>query len=398
MNSIKELYRIGYGPSSSHTMALARAAKNFLAKNLNAFSFRAYLGGSLALTGKGHLTDIAIMESFKPKKVEIVWQPDKILNNHANGFRFEALNGNGDVIAYVSDCSVGGGALQSDGEMDEVYKLKSLTSIIKFCNRYDLSLWEFVKKRENDDFWDYLGEVWATMYRSIDNGLSTKGVLPGGLQLKRRAADIKRKSISLRRELKAQAQLASYAYAVAEENAGGGIIVAAPTCGSCGILPAVLRYFNRVFFCVKEEIINALATAGLIGNLAKHNASISGAVAGCQAEVGVACAMAAAAAAQMLGGSIEQIEYAAEMGLEHHFGLTCDPVKGLVQIPCIERNAHAAERAFYCANFALLSDGKHRISYDDALSVMMETGINLSSQYKETSIGGLATIYHQNSE
>lgn len=393
MKSLKELYRIGHGPSSSHTMATSRAAEIFNNENPDAATFRVTLSGSLASTGKGHFTDKAIEKSFSPKSVEIIWKPELNIDNHPNGFMLEALNAEGKILNKKTDRSVGGGALASDGESPEIYHINSMSKIIRYCNSKNISLWQYVEEAEGKDIWHFLIEIWACMKLAITNGLKTEGELPGGLKLKRRAAGMKRKSITLNQGLKYQGLLGAYAYAAAEENASGGLIATAPTCGSCGILPSVLKLTISEFDCEPKEILYGLATAGLFGNIAKTNASISGAVAGCQAEVGVACAMAAAAAAQLMGGTIEQIEYAAEMGLEHHLGLTCDPVMGLVQIPCIERNAHGAVRAVNCANFALLSDGKHRISYDDVVKVLKETGTNLLSKYRETSTGGLATVY-----
>lgn len=395
MKSIRELYRTGHGPSSSHTMGPARAAKNFKNKNPNAASFKVILSGSLALTGKGHFTDRAIIDTFAPCPVEIIWQPNKIIANHPNGFTMEAFDSNGFSIDSITDASTGGGALMSDGESGSIYKHKNLREIMDYCHKNNMQYWQYVEEVEGKEIWEYLKEAMMTMRESIVTGLKATGMLPGPLKLPRKAGTFKNKSLTLNKDFGPQALTAAYAYAVAEVNASGGVVVTAPTCGSCGILPAIFATFYKNYNAETDDLLHAMATAGLFGNIAKHNGSISGAVAGCQAEVGVACAMAAAAAAQLMGGSLEQIEYAAEMGLEHHLGLTCDPVLGLVQIPCIERNAHAALRAMNCANFALLSDGRHRISYDDIVKVLIETGTNLSSIYKETSMGGLATVYHE---
>lgn len=394
MKSIRELYRVGHGPSSSHTMGPARAALNFKAKNPNACSFKVVLSGSLALTGKGHFTDQAIIETFAPQKVDIIWQPNKTIANHPNGFSIEAFDSNGFKIDEATDASTGGGALMSDGDSGFVYSLKTMSEIVRYCKSKNLEYWQYVEEAEGKDIWIFLDMIIKTMRDSIVRGLKNTGVIPGPLKLQRKASIFRHKSLSLNRDFSAQALTAAYAYAVAEENASGGIVVTAPTCGSCGIVPAIIATFYKRFDSEVEDLLHALATAALFGNIAKHNGSISGAVAGCQAEVGVACAMAAAAAAQLMGGSLDQIEYAAEMGLEHHLGLTCDPVMGLVQIPCIERNAHAALRSLNCANFALLSEGRNKISYDDIVTVLIETGINLSALYKETSLAGLAKVYH----
>ncbi|MEI6055527.1 MAG: L-serine ammonia-lyase, iron-sulfur-dependent, subunit alpha [Lentisphaerota bacterium] len=394
MKSIRELYRIGHGPSSSHTMGPARAALNFKTKNQNACSFKVVLAGSLALTGKGHFTDQAIIETFAPHNVDIIWQPNITIANHPNGFSLEAFDSNGFKIDEAIDISTGGGALMSDGDSGFVYSLKTMSEIINYCNNKNLQYWQYVEEAEGKDIWVFLDTIIKAMRDSIVRGLKNGGLIPGPLKLHRKAGMFKHKSLSLNRDFSAQAHTAAYAYAVAEENASGGVVVTAPTCGSCGIVPAIIATFYKRFDADVEDLLHAMATAALFGNVAKHNGSISGAVAGCQAEVGVACAMAAAAAAQLMGGSLYQIEYAAEMGLEHHLGLTCDPVMGLVQIPCIERNAHAALRSMNCANFAMLCDGRHRISYDDIVRVLIETGTNLSALYRETSMGGLATVYH----
>ena len=393
MKSLRELYRIGHGPSSSHTIAPARAAQKFNSENPNASTFRVTLSGSLAATGKGHFTDKAIEKSFLPKNVEIIWKPEESINSHPNGFMLEALDSFGEVLNSKIDCSVGGGTLTSDGESPEIYHINSMAEITRYCRNKNIPLWQYVEEAEGRGIWQFLNQIWECMQQAITNGLKTEGELPGGLKLKRRAAEIKRKSTALMIGLKYQGLLGAYAYAVSEENASGGIIVTAPTCGSSGILPAVLKLAYSEHNCELEDILHSLAIAGLFGNIAKTNASISGAVAGCQAEVGVACAMASAATAELMGCSNEQIEYAAEMGLEHHLGLTCDPVMGLVQIPCIERNAHGAVRAINCAIFAFLSDGRHRISYDDVVKVLKETGDSLLPKYRETSTGGLSTVY-----
>ena len=398
MESIREIFRIGVGPSSSHTMAPKRAAERFRAKHPQTENFRVTLFESLAATGKGHLTDVAIKKAFDPLPIEIIWKPDHQLPMHPNGMLFEALNRKDQVTDSWKVYSVGGGALGEEGEksaVKSVYNLSSLTDVMDMCENSSLSYWEYVQRCEDDGIWDFLTDIWDTMKKAIERGLTTEGILPGGLGLPRKAFQIHKKVLTKSAEFKQTGLLSAYAMAVAEENASGGIIVAAPTCGAAGIIPSVIKYVQEIILRSDKMILHGLATAGLIGTVIKTNGSISGAQVGCQGEVGSACAMAAGAAAQMLGGSLRQIEYAAEMGLEHHLGLTCDPVNGLVQIPCIERNAHAASRALSCAQLSLLSDGAHRIPFDDAVTVMKQTGIDLPSLYRETARGGLATVFKQ---
>ena len=396
MESIRELYRSGVGPSSSHTMGPRKAAEIFRQRYPDAHRYRVTLFGSLAATGKGHLTDRAVYAPLSPIPTEIVWQPDQQLPLHPNGLRFEALDPQNTVAALWEVYSVGGGALREAGTApaaQAVYDLHTLADILAQCELTGHTLWEYVESREGADIWPFLREVWQTMSAAIERGLRAEGVLAGGLGLQRKAWAFYRKASMSSTHLKRLGTLSAYALAVSEENASGGVVVTAPTCGSAGIVPAVLRYLQENVDNHEEGILRALATAGLIGNLAKHNASISGAQVGCQGEVGVACAMAAGAAAQFLAGTVRQVEYAAEMGLEHHLGLTCDPVAGLVQIPCIERNVFAAARALTCADYALFSDGSHRISFDEVVTVMGQTGRDMSARYRETAMGGLASIY-----
>ncbi len=398
MKSLKELFRIGKGPSSSHTMGPQQAAKLFAERNSDAKSFEVTLYGSLAATGKGHQTDVAIIDVLQPlAPVEIIWKPSEFLPFHPNGMRFVAKSGDGNTLEDWTVYSVGGGAL-SDGktgtsanEPPEVYGMNTMTEIMKWCYDNGRSYWEYVDITEGPEIWDYLMKVWKAMQESVERGINTEGRLPGPLNLSRKASTYYVKASGYQRNLQTRGLVYSYALAVSEENASGGIIVTAPTCGSCGVLPAVLYHLSRGHKFSDERIIHAIATAGIVGNVAKTNASISGADVGCQGEVGVACAMASAAACQLFGGSPSQIEYAAEMGLEHHLGMTCDPVCGLVQIPCIERNAFAAARALDSNIYASFSDGIHRVSYDKVISVMKQTGHDLPSLYKETSEGGLAT-------
>ena len=401
MKSIKELYRIGTGPSSSHTMGPRKAAEIYLSRHPEAAAFRVTLYGSLAATGKGHMTNVAITETLQPvAPVEIVWQPKIFLPFHPNGMKFEALTSEGASIEPWTVFSVGGGALaeENDGlgsvNTPDVYELTHLTDIQQWCERTGRSYWEYVKECEDSDVWDYLAEVWKTMKASIVRGLDNEGVLPGPLNLRRKASTYHIRASGYKASLQSRGLVFAYALAVSEENASGGVIVTAPTCGSCGVVPAVLYHLQKSREFTDTRILRALATAGLIGNIVKQNASISGAEAGCQAEVGTACSMASAAANQLFGGSPSQIEYAAEMGLEHHLGMTCDPVCGLVQIPCIERNAYAAARALDANLYSSFTDGRHRVSFDKVVAVMKETGNDLPSLYKETSEGGLAKDYH----
>lgn len=401
MKSIKELYRIGTGPSSSHTMGPRKAAEIYLSRHPEAVAFRVTLYGSLAATGKGHMTNVAITETLQPAApVEIVWQPKIFLPFHPNGMKFEVLTPEGVSTDPWTVFSIGGGALaeENDGldsvNTPDVYELTHLTEIQQWCERTGRSYWEYVKECEDSDVWDYLAEVWKTMKASIVRGLDNEGVLPGPLNLRRKASTYHIRASGYKASLQSRGLVFAYALAVSEENASGGVIVTAPTCGSCGVVPAVLYHLQKSREFTDTRILRALATAGLIGNIVKHNASISGAEAGCQAEVGTACSMASAAANQLFGGSPSQIEYAAEMGLEHHLGMTCDPVCGLVQIPCIERNAYAAARALDANLYSSFTDGRHRVSFDKVVAVMKETGNDLPSLYKETSEGGLAKDYH----
>lgn len=395
MESLRELYRIGHGPSSSHTMGPRAAAERFAADFPQAAAFRATLYGSLAATGRGHFTDRAIMDAFGANPVDIVWKPEEQKPYHPNAMLLEAISKSATIVGERLVYSVGGGKVVVDGEAppaagSAVYSRPSMADILSELERGGITFWEYVEDREGPAIWPFLEEVWHAMKAAVERGIDNEGVLPGELRLPRKASAYYVKANGFRGSLKRRSMLFAYALAVAEENAAGGIIVTAPTCGSCGVLPAVLYGLYKHYDFTEGKIIKALATAGLVGNLVKHNASISGAEVGCQGEVGTACAMAAAAAAQLFGGSPAQIEYAAEMGLEHHLGLTCDPIGGYVQIPCIERNAFAASRALDANTYALLSDGRHRISFDTIVETMKRTGKDLPSIYRETSAGGLA--------
>ncbi len=397
MKTLKELFKIGKGPSSSHTMGPQKATKIFLENNRGASSFEVTLYGSLAATGKGHMTDIAIIEVLEPiAPVRIIWKPDVFLAFHPNGMKFRSLTYDEKPINEWTVYSIGGGAL-SEGKGDddmfnspEVYDMNSMTEIMKWCERTGRNYWEYVQLCEDSSLWDYLEVVWIKMKESVERGLKREGRLPGPLNLPRKAPTYYVKATGYKQSLQTRGLVYAYALAVSEENASGGTIVTAPTCGACGVLPAVLYHISKSHEFTDKQILHALATAGLVGNIVKKNASISGADVGCQGEVGVACAMASAASCQLFGGSPSQIEYAAEMGLEHHLGMTCDPICGLVQIPCIERNAFAATRALDSNLYAAFSDGSHRVSFDRVVEVMKRTGHDIPSLYKETSEGGLA--------
>ncbi len=402
MKSIKEIYRIGTGPSSSHTMGPRQAAREFLNRAPEgAAAYEVTLYGSLAATGKGHMTDLAIIETFNDagKEVKIEWLPDVFLPYHPNAMLFKALDPDGNILFDMTVYSVGGGAIKIDGDAEseskDIYPMNKLTDILEYCERTGKCYWEYVEECEGPGIWDYLHEVWEVMKAAVERGISREGRLPGPLNLRRKATQYYVKATGYRDNLKSRGLTFAYALAVSEENASGGVIVTAPTCGSCGVIPGVLYHLWKSRDLPETRVLRALATAGLIGNVVKQNASISGAEVGCQGEVGVACAMASAAANQLFGGSPAQIEYAAEMGLEHHLGMTCDPVCGLVQIPCIERNAYAAARALDANIYSSFSDGVHRVSFDKLVNVMRETGHDLPSLYKETGTGGLAKDYQQ---
>ena len=394
MESIKELYKIGHGPSSSHTMGPQKAASMFKERNLNAKRFKVVLYGSLAATGKGHLTDVAIISTMQPRPTELIWKPNIFLPFHPNGLDFEALDEKEEIIDKWRVYSVGGGTIKEETNIFDtplsIYNMTNMTAILNWCEKEGRTFWEYVELCEENDIWEYFKEIWAAMQFSISNGLEHEGVLPGTLKLARKAAPYFIKANNTKHVLGELGVLFAYALAVSEENASGNVVVTAPTCGSSGVLPAVLKFVQNQYKISEQRILYALATAGLIGNLVKKNASISGAEVGCQGEIGVACSMASAAATQLLGGTPSQIEYAAEMGLEHHLGLTCDPIDGYVQIPCIERNAVAAARSIETAAYALYSDGKHRIPFDTVVETMNKTGCDLPSSYRETSTGGLA--------
>ena len=401
MKSIRDIYKIGVGPSSSHTMGPARAAQIFRDEHTDADAFQVILYGSLSKTGVGHGTDRVLKEVLSPLPTEIVFSKESLPGAHPNTMDFIALK-DGKKLDTMRVESVGGGDIRIPGQRagaqgEEVYIEHSFAEIADFCKwRYIHTLSEYVELNEGPEIWDFLREVWETMKKSIDDGLKATGVLPGGLGLERKAKYLYDQQLSTEvPQVRECREICAYAFAVSEQNADNGIIVTAPTCGSCGVLPAVLRYVQETRHLTDEQIIRGLATAGIIGTLVKHNASISGAECGCQAEVGTACSMAAAALAELYGLGLEQVEYAAEMAMEHHLGLTCDPICSLVQIPCIERNAVAAMRAMNACNLAYFLYGTRSASFDIVVKTMYETGLNLSHQYKETSEGGLAGFYNR---
>ncbi len=397
MKSIRDIYKIGKGPSSSHTMGPERAAKLFRERYPEADSFRVILYGSLSKTGVGHGTDRVVREVLSPLPTEIIFSQEEIENSHPNTLDFIALK-SGNEIGSLRVESIGGGDIRYAGQQneksEEVYIEHSFAEIADFCKwRYIHKLSEYVELNEGHEIWDFLMEVWQVMKQSIEDGLKADGILPGGLNVQRKAKFLmEQRSDTNEPGLLEFQRIAAYAYAVAEQNADNGTIVTAPICGACGVLPAVLKYAQDTKGYTDEQICRGLATAGIIGNLTKRNASISGAEAGCQAEIGTACSMAAAALAELYGQDLDQVEYAAEVAMEHHLGLTCDPICGLVQIPCIERNAVAAMRAMNACNLSYFLTGSRNISYDMVCRAMHETGINLNTRFRETSEGGLARL------
>ena len=393
MESIKEIFKIGKGPSSSHTMGPRKAAMIFKERNPEDARFEVTLYGSLAATGKGHLTDVAIEEALGKERCKIHWRGNIFLPQHPNGLLFEAFSPCGTKIDHWTTFSIGGGDISDDGTRpgkENIYPHSKMEDILNWCKEHGTTFWEYVEQHEDKYIYDYLYEVWKVMKNAVEKGLDEEGVLPGGLNLARKASSFHIKALGHQGSMQRRALTFAYALAVAEENASGGTIVTAPTCGSCGVVPAVFYLSQMCYGFSEKKLLKALATAGLIGTIIKTNASISGAEVGCQGEIGSACCMAAGASTQLFGGTPMQIEYAAAMGMEHFLGLTCDPVCGLVQIPCIERNAFAATRAVDANVYALLTDGNHRVSFDSVIEVMKRTGKDLPSLYKETAEGGLA--------
>ena len=398
MKSIRDIYKIGKGPSSSHTMGPERAARLFRSQHPEADSFQVILYGSLSKTGVGHGTDRVVREVLSPLPTEIVFSKEELAGSHPNTMDLIAIR-DGKTIGTLRVESIGGGDIRFPGQKseksDEVYIEHSFAEIADFCKwRYIHTLSEYVELNEGPEIWDFLMEVWQVMKQAIEDGLAATGTLPGGLNVQRKAKFLLEQEPEEKHPGLLEFQrIAAYAYAVAEQNADNGTIVTAPTCGACGVVPAVLKYAQDTRGFTDEQIIRGLATAGIIGNLTKRNASISGAECGCQAEIGTACSMAAAALAELYGQNLDQVEYAAEVAMEHHLGLTCDPICGLVQIPCIERNAVAAMRAMNACNLSYFLTGSRNISYDMVCRAMHDTGIHLNHQFRETSEGGLARLY-----
>ena len=394
MESLKELYKAGNGPSSSHTMGPQRAAEQFKNKYPEAASFKAHLYGSLAATGEGHLTDYIIKKTLEPKHVEIIWREDIVKPYHPNGMMLEAIDAEGNVIGDWTIYSVGGGTIAEEGMRNaggnDTYPHSTMEEIIAWCKENHKNFVDYVKTYDDEDIMDFLVTIKDAMKQSIIDGLNTTEVIPGKLNLERKAHYFYKQYLA-NKEL--NTLLYSYALAASEQNASGNVIVTAPTCGSAGVLPGVFFAMQDFYGYSDEMILEALAVAGLVGVLVKRNGSVSGAEVGCQGEVGVACAMAAAAVAFLKGGSLRQIEYAAEIGLEHHLGMTCDPAYGYVQIPCIERNAMGAQRAVDAANYALLTDGEHHVTFDQIVGIMDETGRDMMDKYRETSKGGIAKLF-----
>lgn len=399
MESLRELYRIGRGPSSSHTMGPSHAAALFREQFPQADRFQAVLYGSLAKTGKGHLTDVAIQDAFAPVPTEILWERDTPEEElpHPNTMTLEAFAGD-QSLGKWRVFSVGGGKIEIEGQPSvapqDVYALSTFQDIKTYCQQHDLFLWQYVEECEGPEIWDYLQGVWKQMKDTVYAGLNTEGVLHGGLGVQRKAKYlIRQRHMDESPETRENRKVCAYAFAVSEENAGGGVVVTAPTCGASGVLPAVLLFKQEHQGFSDIQVCHALAAAGVIGNILKTNASISGAECGCQAEIGSACSMAAAALAELYHMDLDQIEYAAEVAMEHHLGLTCDPIGGLVQIPCIERNAVAAMRAINALSLANFLTYTRKISFDMVVKTMYETGRDLFSKYRETSEGGLAKVY-----
>lgn len=400
MKSLKYLYKIGRGPSSSHTMGPDKAARYFKERNADADSYKVILYGSLSSTGKGHKTDEAILDVFEGTEINLVFGPHETDDlPHENTMDFYAYK-NGKEIDFKRIMSVGGGQIVVEGdseiEEEDIYPVNTFGQIAEYCNTHNIRLYEYIEKYEGEEIWEYLHEIWKAMKNAINAGLSTRGVLDGGLGVERKAQFLYNQSHIDESDITKENRLVcAYAFAASEHNAGGGVIVTAPTCGACAVLPSVLKYMQDKKHFSDDDICRALAVGGLVGNLVKTNASISGAECGCQAEIGTACSMAAAALCELFHMGIGQIEYAAEVAMEHMLGLTCDPVCGLVQIPCIERNAVAAMRAINALSLANFLSTTRKISFDTVVETMYKTGKDLKTIYRETSKGGLAETYFQ---
>ncbi|MCL4200873.1 MAG: L-serine ammonia-lyase, iron-sulfur-dependent, subunit alpha [Pirellulaceae bacterium] len=401
IESIFETFKIGAGPSSSHSIGPERAARAFLARQaVRPATVQVMLLGSLAETGAGHLTDRTILRAVSPVPCEIVWDTTSTDLPHPNTMLWRAFDDRGRCVDQWRVFSIGGGSLRDDdGPVNAAplvtYPAESIAAVLEWCDRHACAFWQFVESHEQE-LWPRLDAIWSVMRESVERGLkSTQNLLPGSLKLPRRAHTTWLRAQTLQSPHRDLALLSAFSLAVAEENADAGIIVTAPSCGPAGVVPGLLYYFETVKQFPRDEILRALATAGLFGAVIRANASVSGAEVGCQGEIGSACSMAAAAGSQLLGGNLHQIEYAAEIGMEHHLGLTCDPVEGYVQIPCIERNMTACLRAFECASFSMLTDGRHLVSFDEVVEVMYRTGLDLQSAYRETARGGLAALWRK---
>ncbi len=396
MKSIKSVYKIGHGPSSSHTVGPYNAAKIFRSRYPDADSYRVTLYGSLAFTGEGHGTGKAVKSGLPG--AEIIYNREETDLPHPNTMLFEAYQG-GSLVGSSRIFSIGGGSIRIEGEESdeeiEVYSQGNFGQILDICKKRNISLVQFIYRFEDPSLRGWLKEVWEAMQDSVRRGLAAEGTLPGGLGVERKAKMLlEKRCYNESADVTMNRIIAAYAYAVSEENADEHIVVTAPTCGSCGVLPAVMYYMQYDRGFPEEEILDALAVAALFGNVIRTNASISGAECGCQAEIGSACSMTAAALASLYGLNIDQIEYSAEIAMEHNLGLTCDPVKGLVQIPCIERNAVAAMRAISSVNLSRFLYSTRKISFDEVVETMYQTGKDMNEKYRETSHGGLAQIYY----
>ena len=396
MKSLRQLYKIGVGPSSSHTMGPVKATERFLASYDGYDSYVVTLYGSLAMTGRGHGTDVAIRRAFGSRSVEVKFDTTSHSFSHPNTMEFAAYKAGAEPVKMVI-LSIGGGDIRVEGEAftegADVYEHNSFEQIKAYCEQNNLRYWQYALEREGTDIVDYVRQIWQTMQDCVNVGLNCEGVLPGGLNVKRRAKKLFSTRTEETRQTSEDRIVSAYAFAVGEQNAAGGIVVTAPTCGASGVLPAVFMYAKEHQGFTDEQIRCALLTAGVVGNVVKTNASISGAECGCQAEIGTACAMAAAGLAELYGMTLDEIEYSAEVALEHQLGLTCDPVNGLVQIPCIERNAVGAMRAINAVSLATFLADSRKVSFDTVVRAMYETGKDMGENYRETSIGGLAKVY-----
>lgn len=398
MKSIRDIYKIGKGPSSSHTMGPEKAAKLFKSEHPEADSFVVTLYGSLSKTGRGHGTDRVLLDTLAPVQTEIIFNEDASATPpHPNTMTLSARR-DGQETGFMRVLSVGGGDIRIEGrpsaDAPEVYRERSFAEIAAYCKAHNLRISDYVEQNEGPEIWDFLFAVWSAMCSAIQEGLTHSGVLPGGLNVERKAQYLfNQRHIDERPETRENRIVCAYAFAVSEQNAAQGTVVTAPTCGACSTLPAVLKYMQEEKHFSDRQVLRALAVAGVIGNIVKTNASISGAECGCQAEIGTACSMASAALGELFEMGIDQIEYAAEVALEHHLGLTCDPIGGLVQIPCIERNAVAAMRAINAVRIANFLTSTRKISFDMVVETMYQTGRDLKLIYRETAEGGLAKLY-----